>query len=250
MNSQSPPRYSDPNGYVLITSIWMLLLCSAMVALVMLQNLNISKEVSVQQKAVDIRDAQESIVETVVADILFRGPRSQFATLPQTASYQFNDIDIKVRVTAESGKIDMNKTRLDLIDRALRGLGVQGSNRESFLSIIEANRKASTTLTSMAEVARIVQSANISEDANICLLKFLTVFSGLNRPQAAQLDKELARALGQPMTNRTAPVPIYEARTIVLEAKDMSSIRTVVRVNGLLNQNYETLDWDRGHFCR
>jgi len=84
VSCRAQPKRSE-QGYILITAMWLLLLGGSIVALLMLRNLHAAEAYSDDRPQLQLRYAQESAVETVVADILFNGPRSEFARLPAKA---------------------------------------------------------------------------------------------------------------------------------------------------------------------
>jgi Tfp pilus assembly protein PilX len=72
-----PPRRQSEQGFVLIKAVWLLLLCAAIVAVLMLRcntaSTTATDELLKQQLALD------AATETVIAGLLLRGSISQWA---------------------------------------------------------------------------------------------------------------------------------------------------------------------------
>ncbi len=236
-------------GYILITAVWMLLLGASIVAVIMVHNMRASEQLSFEREQTQIKYAQESAVETAVADILFNGPRSPLSRLPAEASYTINDVSMQIRVSSESGKIDVNQADPVLIERALRGFGIAGSQRQAFLTIIAGERSASRLFQSPAEVAAAMQQAGIPVDGDFCPDKYFTTFSGLGQPAAGQMLPELAKALGQPSLPTEARARPGTALRITVTAEGTSPLTANVRTSGLIGQAYSVLDWSDQAGC-
>lgn len=245
---RQPAIPANERGYILITAVWMLLLGASIVAVMMAHNLRTSQELSFEREQAQIRYAQESAIETVVADILFNGARSQLARLPAKTSYTINGVVMRVRVSSESGKIDVNQADPVLIERALRGLGIAASQRQAFLAIIASELSASRLFQSPADVAAAMQQAGIMFDRGFCPGTYFTTFSGLGQPVAGQMRPEVSKALGLPNLPTSARASSGTAVRISVTADGTRPLTAVVRISGLIGQAYSVLDWsDQAH---
>ena len=231
---------------MLITAMWLLLLSGSIVALLMLKNLHAAEAYSDDREQLQLRYAQESAVEMVVADILFNGPRSEFARLPAKTTYRFGDIALNISVTGEGGKIDLNQADAALIERALRGLGVAALPRQNFVSRVK-QRQSSGRL--FADVEQAMSQAGFGAESGFCAEDYFTTYSGLAVPQASQMDPRLARALGQASLAVDAPTSIGSAMRIMVQAEQGLPLVAVVRVSGLIGESHKVLDWQYGKGC-
>lgn len=242
-----PP--SNECGYILITAVWMLLLGASVVAVIMVHNLRQAEEISFERTQTQIKYAQESAVETVMADMMFNGPRSEFARLPAQTTYNIHGVKMEVSVTSESGKIDVNQADLKLIDSALRGFGIAASGRQAFSQILERERNASRLLESPVDIALALESAGIVFGNGFCAKDHFTTYSGLTRPSPDQMHPELARALGQvslPQETRTRP---GAAIRIAVNSNMTAPIKIVTRTSSLIGKAFSVLGWNRGKGC-
>jgi len=237
------------SGYILITAIWLLLLGASIVAVIMLHNLRNAQEYSFERDMMQQRFAKESAIETVVADILFNGPRSEFARLPAEAIYFINDTQMQVRVSSESGKIDVNQADPALIERALRGLGVSALPRQAFLNIIARKRGAGRLYQSILDVESAMRQAGFDMENGFCAEQYFTVYSGLSQPQAVQMDAALARALGQANLAANARAKPGTALRVEVKAKEGLPMTAIIRTSGLIDQSYSVLDWNDAKGC-
>lgn len=221
----------------------MLLLGASIVAVIMVHNLRQAEELSFERAQSQIKYAQESAIETVVADILFNGPRSEFARLPAETTYNIHGARMRISVTSESGKIDVNQADPKLIDRALRGLGIAASQRQNLLRILQTERSAGRLFESPADIASTMEQAGIPSNGGFCPNDFFTTYSGLGQPVQGQMQPELARALGQaslPQGLRTRPGAAFR---IAVEAAGSAPITAVVRTSGLIGRASTVLHW-------
>ncbi|WP_074206217.1 hypothetical protein [Parasphingorhabdus marina] len=235
----------------MITAIWMLLLGASIVAILMARNLHQSEQYSFEREQIAHRYALDSAVENVAADLLFNGPRSTFAQLPNETGYSIGGVNVTVKVSSESGKIDVNQADIALVERALRGLAASAQSREVFLDQIKASRAADRPFQSALDIAAALQQSglcggSIQED----LGQFFTAYSGLAQPQQGQIDPQLARALGQPHVGsggRTRP-----GTAIRVEARsEQEQVQVaVLRVGGSLSQSHVLVDWFQSGVCR
>lgn len=236
-------------GYILITAIWLLLLGASIVALLMLKNLGRGEEISFEREQLDIQYAQESAVETAIADLLFNGPRGEFARLPAETSYTFDGIKMDVRVTSEAGKIDVNQADVALIERALRGLGVSALSRQTLIASLQSRRSQNNLFNSMHDVEGAMEQAGILSSKDFCAARYFTTFSGLSAPQAGQMDARLAKALGQPSLTASGKTSTGAAIRIEVESGKGQPLIAIIRTSGLIGESHSVLDWRYGADC-
>ncbi len=234
-------------GYVLISAIWLLLLGASIIALIMVHNVNQAEKISTLQENMQITDAQDSAIETIVADILFNGPRSEFALLPRETTYQLNGVDMKVTVSNENGKIDLNQADIKLSERALQGLGINNIQRQKIVDLLQQKRKSDQTFSSMADVEALFRQASIEND--FCPARYFTIFSGLPQPQPNQMEQSLAKALGQASLMRPTRFRTGNALRIEIQAETRLPLVATLRTSGLLDRPYTMLDWENRQFC-
>jgi hypothetical protein len=243
------PRSPDERGFVLITALWLLLLCGAVVALMMLRS---ASRVEVNRAAaigVQTRLDLESAVETVVADILLRGPQSQWARSPARGSMEIAGHSVTVEVSSEAGRLDLNDGDTAIIGRALQGLGVAASQREAFIAALQQLRVQQHRITNSAEVDRLEATSGIA--SALCIDDDLTLFSGLSRPSEMVMPAELAHALAVPQAGGGPPTAISPGTAIRIRARSGqgASLLAVVRPIGTQDRIYDVLRWTEHPGC-
>lgn len=243
------PAKSSESGYILITAVWLLLLGASIVAVIMLHNLRTAKEYSFEREMLQLRFAKESAIETVVADIVFNGPRSEFARLPAEVTYTIGGTQMNVRVSSENGKIDINQADPALIERALRGLGISALPRQVFLNSIAGERSAGRLYQSITDVERAMEQAGIDGGNGFCPEQFFTVYSGLSQPQPNQMDAALARALGGASLAAQVRTKLGSAMRVEVSAIEGLPLVAIIRTSGLIEQSYSVLDWSNMRGC-
>jgi general secretion pathway protein K len=185
---RGPEPPAGERGFVLIAAVWLLILAGAITAILMLRSLAAAAAAADHGDAIQRRLALESAIETVLADRLFNADRSAWWLAPSAGRVAIGGRMIDVRLTSESGRLDVNSADPALIDTALRGFGVGASERGRIVARLRALRLLKKRIGSLAELGSLVGGA--------CLAGELTYVSGLAEPRPDQMSRELARALG------------------------------------------------------
>ena len=217
--------------------------------MIQLTVLDRAKSVAFQKGQLEHRLALETAYETAVADILFNGPRSAFARMPAETVYTLNAKTVKVSVSAESGRIDVNKADLALIDRALMGLGIGSSQRAAFTGRLTQQRQSGSEIATMADLGDILRKARMDANGGICVAQYLTVYSGLPRPLAGHMPGELMRAIGEPNLSTSAGFQPGSALRIAIAAPGGPPLVAVVRITARLDRAVDALDWHKAAGC-
>ncbi|MEZ5708576.1 MAG: hypothetical protein R3E02_04200 [Blastomonas sp.] len=196
MSWKAPPFAHDgrERGFALLTVMWFLLLAGSIVAVIMLSTLRRAEHHSERALHIQRDLAIESALETVIADMQFNGPRSQWAMLPARGSYRIEGLDIAIEIVSENAKVDLNRADPALIGRALRGLGLNAAQRAPLLSEIARRQKSDIPFETLEDALVLLPAANsLTHDP----ADWLTVYSGLPVPDASAMAPQLAAALGQ-----------------------------------------------------
>ena len=106
-----PPLRRGEEGFALITAVWLLVLCGAIGALVMLRSLSAAKTAKEQGDSLQHTILLESAVETVMAERMFGGPKSKWWALPASGSVAIGGHEVRVELTSEAGRA--NRGRAD-----------------------------------------------------------------------------------------------------------------------------------------
>ena len=229
-------RRADENGYVLITAIWLLALCGAIAAMLMLRSLDSARIAHDQARQLMARIALQSAIETVIADRLFKQNHSRWWVLPAQGSVDVAGQAVQVYISDDAGRIDLNEADSALIDQALRGAGVDGAARARFgarLAYLRASRRRLLTSADMAALC-----APLS-----CPRGLFTLATGLAQPRAAQISSALSPINGLPGTSGG---PAQPGDSIRYEARSGGMTLTVIaRESGLSSKPYALSEWRR-----
>jgi len=243
----------DPHneGFVLINAIWLLLLCGAIAALLMLQGIERGSAARAEGDALKTRLSLESGVEAVIADILFDGPRSRWANLPANGSIDVGaGAPLQVRVSSETGRLDLNDGDLNTIDLALRGFDVNATRRRSLVDELVARRARKERIGSWAEAQMLLRGVLTNANRESCPEEDFTLYSGLSGPKPDQASPQLARALGYATAAGENPTPPASAVRIEVTAAGGLTLTSIVRATGLRDEPISTMRWDYGEQCQ
>lgn len=240
---------NNDQGFVLVAAIWLLILCGSIAAILMLRGVERGRQASSESDILKTRLALENAVESVIADMLFNGPRSRWAMVPSSGAMAIGNDDIAVRLSSESGRMDLNDGDLGQIGMLLRGFGFNAQQRQAFLDDLDVRRKQRARLASWPEVDRLLAKLPQDRVLGSCLERELTLYSGLGVPRASQASPELARALA--LTGSAEPSPPEPGTALRIEASSQAgaSLLAVVRVIGMQDHPYSVLRWQFNPAC-
>lgn len=241
-------------GYVLISAIWLLLLGASIVAAISLLVLRQSEDFAFERQEIQRKLALESAYQTVIADILFNGPRSSFAILPANDIYNLNGVRMTIKIVSETGKVDINNADSALVERVMRGLQIPSSSRNQYLSLYRKRLNDNITINNIADLEKEMQRSDIklatSSDINsgLCVSQFFTAHSGLSQPSSVHSPSELNRALSAPHTGG-ARLRMGDAIHITITPDKGLALIAIVRITGRLDNPVAILDWRYENDC-
>jgi hypothetical protein len=246
MNRARPERGED--GFVLIAAIWLLILAGSITAILMLRSLAAATAAADHQQSLERRLALESAVETMLADRLFEGNRSAWNTTPAAASIAVGKYRVDLKVTSESGRLDVNSADPALIDTALQGFGIGSAERNRIVARLTALRLAKRSIGSLPELSALLGESRVKNGS--CLADSLTWVSGLAEPRPEQAPPALARALGRAggASGPSAPEP-GSALRIEASVPGSAPILALVRTTGLPAQPTSITLWGAATPC-
>jgi hypothetical protein len=245
-------RRSHPKGeqgFVLITALWLLLLCGAVVALMMLRGAGKAEASHAAATQVQARLDLDAAVETIVADLLFSGEQSQWARAPVQGTIDIAGRSVSAEVSSEAGRLDLNDGDPAIIDRALQGLGVPAAGREMLAGRLQQFRTQNRRIASQAMLDHVL--TGVAGDAGLCLDRYVTLYSGLTRPDETAMPPSLARALAVPQGGGEAPTALRPGTAIRLRLRSAqgASLLAVIRVVGTLGRTYDVMRWTPAPDC-
>jgi len=228
-----------------VAAIWMLVLAGAIAAVLMLRGLGAATEATDQADDLRNRLLMESAIETVMADRQFNGPRGRWWLLPATGDVDVDGVKVEVRLSSESGRLDINEADPALIDRALIGLGLAGVDRAALIAHLRGLRSQGGRIGSFAELRRLVDGAG----GRACALEALTFSSALAEPGGGELNDALAKALGRTVVNGANPATAGSTlRFEIMSAGGAPAVRLVR--SGISSGAIEVLDHSSGKLCQ
>jgi hypothetical protein len=150
--------------------------------------------------------------------------------------------DISVRLSSESGRIDVNAADPKLIDAALNGFGIGASERGRIVDRLLALRAAKRRINSLPELEALFAYAERS--GGPCLPDHFTFASALTEPRLDQISGELAHALGIKGAGTTSAT-VEGGAALRIEAAQAGGapIVAIARISGLPERPLETIAW-------
>lgn len=222
------PRAQDgEQGFVLIGVVWLLLLCTALVAVMMLRGRAQAQAATGERERLQTKLDYDAMIETVAADLLIEGPNSRWWQVPASGTVQIGDHMLKATVTSEAGRLDLNDADPVTIDDALRGLGYSAQARSAFIERLRFRRSQGRIFAS-ADADALVSTLEGST-GGACPADLFTLDSALAVPAVERMSLQLAHALGQPGGDQALPIKPGEAVRIAVAGADGNGMYAVVR---------------------
>lgn len=239
------PRPAE-QGFVLITALWLLLLCGAIVALMMLRNSGRSAATRGQAQNFQAELNRRAAVETVLADLLFRGPASTWSSPPTSGKMFVNGEVVAVELTSEDGRLDLNSGDPAFIDHSLQTLGANPGERSKLLQQLLAMRALGQSFGSMEEATPWIGRLALTEK---CSDRWFTVYSGLTQPAENQLPPGLSDRLGIPASPMTRQQP-RQGSALRIEAANAegATLQVISRIVGT-SRTPDILHWRERQRC-
>lgn len=187
------PLHQSSSGFVLLHTLWLLLVASALISGLLI----LANQTSVNFSLTDLETrrelAQESAVELAIHDIVTRGARSRWLNPPTaTEVVEIEGQRIALSVQNVAGLVDAGSSETTVLKTLLDGT----LNRDGaiVLARIDAARSKRGTrpFSTYAELRAITQ---ITDQEFGCLYQSITIFSGRLEPNTLLMPLSLAKLL-------------------------------------------------------
>lgn len=228
-------------GYVLISAIWMLALAGSIVAYLMLGSVEASLETRSAGELLKARLALDAALETIVADRIINGDRSNWSRAPMAGTIMIDDVAVQIRSTDESLRIDINRADMQVLDLVLRQAGLREREKQAALGRIALARGQEQPVRSLVEMGAILAHYNRIEGER-CLLDIFTATAGTQN--TSPTSEHLSSAHALPETLRPGTIQRLELKV------PQGMARTVLmRIIGQQRDAMAVVDWSEGQMC-
>lgn len=205
-----------------------MILAAAVVSLLMVAASQQAKQAVVEVGRVKSKEAVESAIEVVTADILFNGARSRWWILPATGHVTIDGREVSVSISSENGRLDVNSADLESISAVLGAMQSDISTNANFLREIELRRAENRMFRSLPELEASLARSGFADPT--CKMDPFTLFSGLAKPSAQGAQLTVAKALGG-QAEVPGEVPLGNAIRVRASFELVSST-SIVRITG------------------
>jgi hypothetical protein len=242
-------------GFVLLAALWLLLLVGSIAAFLMLRSIRASTELKAEEQALRERHALSSAVDTIIADVIFNGPRSQWRSLPASGAIVIDGETVQIRLSPENGRLDLNGASPETIDDLLRGLDVPAQTRSRLLASLNLRRAAAKPIGSMSELESVLKAAGLEARSRTCLLDLLTPFTALPAPRLEVAPEPLRAALARAgqedgvVEPRSVPIGPTEPVRMLATVGHGRQLNVVLRVTGTTEAPYLVHHWSERPLC-
>jgi general secretion pathway protein K len=180
--------------------------------------------------------AAEAGVGMAVAALLDRDPRRQWLADGQPHALNFDGSALQVSVFSERGKLDLNAGAAADFARLLKNVGASNTQADDLQRALEQRRGGGQAPLRLLEEAR--ELPGMTQALYTALLPDITLWSGLDSPDAAFASPQLKRALnlakGIPQVGDQGPI-----LTLYSQAQLPDGFTSTLGVTLLLNASKE-----------
>jgi hypothetical protein len=221
----------------------------------MARSLRAATELKAEEQDLRERLVLASAIETVVADVIFNGPRSRWHMLPASGSVDVDGMTVQVTLSPENGRLDVNEAAPELIDDLFRGIGTPSKTRSRLLAALGERRVADQPIGSFSELEAILKSSGLDARPGSCLLEMLTPFSALPVPRLALAPERLRTALARAgkedgiVELRSVPIGPVEPVRVRAKVKNERQLNVILRVTGTTDAPYLVHHWSERPLC-
>jgi len=178
-------------GAALLLALWVIALLS-----VLLGGLAVAVQLQQRQALWQGRQTQAALaaqagLELAVANLLGRGPQ-RWQPDGQLHAEQFAGSTLRIRVTSERGKLDLNATPVAPLERLLRAAGASAARAKTITHALRTRRNQVPLR--MLEEFRQLPRMDYALYQRV--LPSITVWAGTAEPDPGLVEPQLARALG------------------------------------------------------
>ena len=232
----SPHNAHRQRGIALLVVLWVLALLSVLLASLAGWVRLETRQALWQHQHTQALFAAEAGVGFAVAALLDRDPRRQWLADGQPHGLNFDGSALQVSVFSERGKLDLNAGGATDFARLLKTVGAPNTLADELAHALEQRRGAGQAPLRLLEEAR--ELPGMTEALYTALLPDITLWSGLDSPDAAFASPQLKRALGLakgiPQVGDQGPI-----LTLYSQARLPDGFTTTLGVTLLLNASKE-----------
>lgn len=224
---QAPERHDD--GFVLIGAIWLLLLCTALVAVLMMRARTTAQAAVQEGTILQRRLDDDAVAQTIGAELLLQGAGSRWWKLPAEGAVVLGRRSFVVRITSEAGRLDLNDGDPAVITGALEGMGFASAARQGFVDAL-LEQRGRGRIGSTAEIDALTSTLGTGSAGVRCVSELFTAEGGRSTPEIDRAEERLARALGVPAAAPGAQLRPGEALRIEVRQFGGAATTVIARI--------------------
>lgn len=242
-----PKATGDP-GFILLTSVWLLVLGGAIAAAVMLNARTAVRSVKAAEQQALGSQALLSARDQVIADLIERGRFSRWAESRSSGSITVaDDVTVDVQVSQEGGRLDLLSAQKHHIDALFAALDVSSAAREPARTSLEGLRKqAESGRRPIQSMMALSGLAGWTSGVMACLLPLVTIHSAMPSPSPSAvplplthiLDIQQIRDEGGVVDTQYIAGELYRIETTARLPHNVARSAWMVRITGDLRQPF------------
>lgn len=223
-------------GVALLVVLWVLALLSVLLASLAGWVRLETRQALWQRQHTQALLAAEAGVSLAVVGLLDRQPARQWRADGRARALAFDDSTLHVSVFSERGKLDLNSAASADFARLLRAVGASAAQGDALAQSLDQRRGGGRAPLRLLEEVRVLPG--MTQRLYTALAPEVTLWSGLDRPDAAFASPLLKRALALPESSLQGaePGPIL---TVHSEARLADGAVATLRITLLLTASKE-----------
>lgn len=238
-------------GFILLTSVWLLVLGGAIAAAVMLNARSAVRSVKAAEQQTVANDALVSARDQVIADLISAGRFSRWAQSASAGNLNTDgNISVEMQVSQEGGRLDVLSSQSDTLDSLFASLDIPAALRNTARASLDDVRVAAQSGKRPLQSLRQLQALRgWTPQLTACLVPLITIHSAMPTPSPSAAPAELARLLnlqrlqddGGAVDTQSVAGELYRLQAIVRMPQGVARTAWMLRITGDLRAPYWVL---------
>ncbi|MGR9051502.1 MAG: hypothetical protein ACU84J_02520 [Gammaproteobacteria bacterium] len=186
MNEFRFRRNNRRAGFILLHTLWFLLLVALLLAVTLEVGRRTAERLTIEKQRIERELAEESAVNDVLFEILERGfkPTAE-------RDYAFNGQHFKIAAVASHGLVDVNAGQADFLRQIARHSRIDPDR------LLRLRRQQDSLNPGIADYATLVARLGLTDRQFSCLYPYVTLFSGRSSPLKHYMPPPVKTLLGR-----------------------------------------------------
>ncbi|MEM1018993.1 MAG: hypothetical protein AAGJ09_00715 [Pseudomonadota bacterium] len=190
-------------GFTLLTVLWIILLLSVFAASISLISVSTRKQTADYVNSKTLDTAMDAAFEGIVFDLLTNDSKSRWAPAqgPVRGLFQWNGVDLVIEVSADAGKVDVNKASDEILETFFVGAGLDGVTASRLIFGLREAQRSLPEPKRFGVVDELLRIPGMSRPLLDCLRSHITLYTWRTKPDISIADDAIKRVFSEGPNN-------------------------------------------------